>query len=203
MPWFRSTMRIRAVALYALCLCASAWPVASGAMELHGVQLPEHARQGSTELVLNGAGTRSVLFFKVYVAGLYLPHPAHSASSALDMPGPKLMRLVMLRDVSGREMADKLDADLRANLPKPRAAELEPALSRLRQLLAGQRELRSGQVIELRGLADGGLGIDVDARPLGEAFDTPGLFDALLRVWLGPHPADSSLKHALLGDASR
>ena len=198
MSWFRSALRRPALALL-----ACAWPLAASALQLHGVQVPPSERVGEQTLTLNGAGTRSVLFFKVYVAGLYLPRPAHDASAALDMAGPKLMRLVMLRDVSGREMADKLDSGLRDNVSKALAEQLAPSLTRLRELLAGQRELRSGQVIELRGLADGGMAIVVDGKPLGQSFDTPGLFDALLRVWLGPHPADSGLKRGLLGDTPR
>jgi len=33
----------------------------------------------------------------------------------------------------------------------------------------------------------------------GEPFKEPEFFDALVRIWLGPKPADSLLKHALLG----
>lgn len=202
MAWLRVPLRLptaRVLAAWLLAGCV-AWCGGASALVLHDVQVPAQQSEQGHSLALNGAGTRYVLFFKVYVASLYLPQPTRDASAALAMPGPKLLRLVMLRDVSGRELADKLDTDLHANLTPARAAELAPQLSRLRNLLAARPKMASGETIELLGLPAGGLQVRVDGKPLGEAFDTPGLFDALLRIWLGPRPADGRLKDALLGD---
>lgn len=192
-----TTASLRLLAAAALA-CAGAG--AAQALQLHGVELPAQRTLGGQTLVLNGAGTRYVLFFKVYVAGLYLPHPARDASAALDMPGARVLRLVMLRDVGGGELADKLDSDLRDNVSSRRRAELAPALTRLHDMLSARAELREGQVIELRDTPGTGLEVDVDGHALGDAFGAPGLFDALLRIWLGPAPADARLKRALLGD---
>lgn len=194
--------RTRALARRASLLLAGALACGGAqALELHGVHLPEQTQQGASTLALNGAGTRSVLFFKVYVAGLYLPHPTHSASDALAMPGPKLMRLVMLREVSGKELGEKLDASLRANLTPARLAELAPSLARLHELFASQRALREGQHVELSDEPGTGVVLRLDGRALGEPLAQPGLFDALLRVWIGASPADASLKRELLGKA--
>ena len=38
--------------------------------------------------------------------------------------------------------------------------------------------------------------------PQGEPFKEPEFFNALLRIWLGPTPADWKLKDALLGKAA-
>jgi hypothetical protein len=35
--------------------------------------------------------------------------------------------------------------------------------------------------------------------PQGEPFKEPEFYDALLRIWLGPNPADWKLKDSLLG----
>jgi hypothetical protein len=134
----------------ALLACAGACTGAAQAMQVHGVDFAPQEQQAGQALVLNGAGTRSFFIFKVYAAGLYLPHPARDASAALAMPGPKHMRLVMLRGVSGKELGDKLDSDIRANLPPAEIASLAPSLRRLRGLFATQRELREGQSIDLR-----------------------------------------------------
>ncbi|MGH8857241.1 MAG: chalcone isomerase family protein, partial [Polaromonas sp.] len=36
----------------------------------------------------------------------------------------------------------------------------------------------------------------------GEAFKEPEFFNALMRIWLGPQPADWKLKDVLLGKAA-
>src|SRR6266850_2165626 len=74
------------------------------AAELDGVQLE-----------LNGIGLRTRYFFKVYVAGLYLPQKVSSAQTALEGPGPKRIVLVMLRDASAEQFVDSIDAGLDAN----------------------------------------------------------------------------------------
>ncbi len=44
-----------------------------------------------------------------------------------------------------------------------------------------------------------GTVITVKGVPQGEPFKEPEFFNALLRIWLGPNPADWKLKDALLG----
>ena len=51
-----------------LLLCFSA-----KAAELDGVRLDDRVSAGKQELQLNGLALRTRFFFKVYVAGLYLP----------------------------------------------------------------------------------------------------------------------------------
>ena len=43
------------------------------AAEVSGVKLDDKVSVGGKELVLNGAGVRTKVVFKVYVASLYLP----------------------------------------------------------------------------------------------------------------------------------
>jgi hypothetical protein len=44
-----------------------------------------------------------------------------------------------------------------------------------------------------------GTMVIVKGVPQGEPFKEPEFFNALLRIWLGPSPADWKLKDALLG----
>ena len=46
------------------------------AAEVGGVNMPNTLKADGTDLVLNGAGTRTKFFIKVYVAGLYLNQKA-------------------------------------------------------------------------------------------------------------------------------
>ena len=185
---------------------ASAAPVASASapaqakpLLLHGVSVPRSAQVGSTRLVLNGAGTRYFLIFKVYVAELYLPRPTHSANEALGMDGPKLLRLVMLRDVSGKELGDKLTEDIKNNVPAADFATMITGLARMGGLFADRHELHEGDVVELTDVPGQGMHISINGQVEGAPYADANFFDNLLRVWLGPRPAEGRLKKALLG----
>jgi hypothetical protein len=183
---------------------ASAAPAASAPaqarpLRLHGVSVPRSAQVGSTRLVLNGAGTRYFLIFKVYVAELYLPRPTHSANEALGMDGPKLLRLVMLRDVSGKELGDKLTEDIKNNVPAADFATMITGLARMGGLFADRHELHEGDVVELTDVPGQGMHISINGQVEGAPYADANFFDNLLRVWLGPRPAEGRLKKALLG----
>ena len=181
----------------ALALPASA----AQALQIHGVAVPPTARVGTHPLVLNGVGTRYFLVFKVYVAELYLPQRANQASAAMTMPGPKLLRLVMLRDVSGDELGTKLTHDIQANVSTAEFNSMIDGLARMGQLFAQHKEMRSGDVIELADVPGQGMTVTINGQTTGAPFAEPGFFDNMLQVWLGDHPAAQRLKLALLGDA--
>ncbi|HET7200732.1 MAG TPA: chalcone isomerase family protein, partial [Burkholderiales bacterium] len=53
------------------------------AAEVAGVKVDERVELGPGELVLNGAGLRTRVFFKIYVAGLYLAEKRTHAEEVL------------------------------------------------------------------------------------------------------------------------
>ena len=61
------------------------------AAEVEGVKLADTVRLGDAgpELVLNGAGVRTRVFFKVYVGALYLQRKTAAAQAAIGDPGAK------------------------------------------------------------------------------------------------------------------
>ncbi len=186
----------------ALLLSTAAVTLPAKAVEIHGVQVAPTLQAGSQTLVLNGAGTRYFLVFKVYVAALYLPHRTTQAQQALDMPGARELRLVMLRDVSGKELGDKLTEGIQNNVSLADFGRLAPALARLGGLFAQKRQLKTGETVILQDTPGHGMRIVIDGLPAGSPYPEPGFFNALLKIWLGPSPADQRLKKALLGDAS-
>lgn len=194
--------RALALRLVFAAMLASVWPAAH-ALEIHGVAVAPSEQMAGKSLVLNGAGTRYFIIFKVYVAALYLPQKTTSAQAALDMPGPKALRLVMLRDVSGKELGDKLTEGIQNNVSPQEVAALAPSLARLGGLFAEKREIKSGETVMLRYVPGQGTTIDIDGVPSGPPYAAPDFFNALLKIWLGKAPAESRLKQALLGDAAR
>jgi hypothetical protein len=192
---------LRHIRRLALPLALALPATAAQALQIHDVKVPASASVGARQLVLNGAGTRYFLVFKVYVAELYLPQRTTTASAALQMPGPKLLRLVMLRDVSGDELGTKLTHDIQANVSTDAFNNMIDGLARMGQLFAQHKELHSGDVIELADVPGQGMTVTIDGQSTGAPFSEPGFFDNMLKVWLGDHPAAQRLKQALLGDA--
>ena len=61
----------------------------AAAVELEGVKVADTVQVESAALNLNGAGVRSIMFFKMYVIGLYLADKQHSAEAILADAAPK------------------------------------------------------------------------------------------------------------------
>ncbi len=83
-------------ALFALILTAASPALAR---EIAGRTVPETVTISSRALVLNGAGIRSALGFKIYVGALYLPRRTDDPGEAVSMPGPQRLDLIFLRTV--------------------------------------------------------------------------------------------------------
>ncbi len=186
--------RLAGLVLAAGLFAATGAHAAEGA----GVKLDDSQRVAGSELVLNGAGLRSKLFIKLYVAALYLPQKATAAAAALDAPGPRRMQLRLLREIG----ADTLHAALEEGLANNNTAlELEAIKAQSEQfgsLMKGLGKVREGDSVTLDFTADGvavSLNGEVRGKVAGAAFGK-----ALLKVWLGEKPADAALKKALLGN---
>jgi long-chain acyl-CoA synthetase len=182
----------RALSL-ALCLATGALQAA----EVAGVKIDETARVGSSDLVLNGAGLRSKLFFKVYVGALYAGQKANTPAAIYDSPQPRRMLLRMLRDMDAETLHGALDEGLRNNLTAAELAAMKGPAEQLGALMKGIGKVREGDAVVIDFTADG-LAVSLNNQPRGTV---PGadFARALLRVWLGDKPADASLKKALLG----
>ena len=61
----------------------------ASALEVKGVKVDETAQVGGTSLVLNGAGIRTKMVFKVYVAALYLTQKQTDANAVISDTGSK------------------------------------------------------------------------------------------------------------------
>jgi hypothetical protein len=175
---------------------------AAHALDMHGVPVSETVQLAGKALPLNGVGTRYFVFFKVYVAALYLPQKTTLPQVALDMPGPKELRLVMLRDVTGKELGDKLTEGIQNNVTQEEFTGLIPSMVRLGGLFAQRRNLKTGDIVTLRFIPGQGTTIDIDGVPSGAPYTDPNFFKDLLKIWLGKDPAETRLKSALLGDAA-
>ena len=81
-------------------------------------------------------------------------------------------------------------------------SRLAPSVLRMGQIFSDHKKLRVGDQLSIDWVPGTGTVLTVKGEVQGEPFKEPEFFHALLGIWLGPHPADEQLKHALLGTAA-
>lgn len=166
------------------------------ATEVAGVSVEERAQAGNTELVLNGAGVRTRLFFKVYVAALYAPKKSKVAATLIDSREPRRIVLHLLRDLDADTLFGALQEGLRKNLGEAELVRLKPDTDQFEQLMRGIGNARKGDIITIDFTDTTNVGFNGQARGSVGGAD---FARALLKVWLGEQPVDAALKQALLG----
>ena len=195
--------------LLALFVCAalSATGTARAAVGSDASALgDETVRVAGHALHLNGAGLGQRYVFKVYAIGLYLPEPRHTLADVLGCDGPARISIVMLRDVSSldfaRAIADSVAAHGTdpADTPTPGSA----SLATIGLAIAAQPQgLHEGDRLTFDWVPGVGTVVELNRRSLLQPVADRGLYDALLKVWLGARPTDTGLKSHLLGVAAR
>lgn len=194
-PALRRALALTTLALASLA--ASASPV-----DVAGVKLDDALELKGSKLQLNGAGVRYKAVFKVYTAGLYLGKKASTTEDVLAAPGAKRMAITMLRDIDANELGKLFTRGVEDNSPKSEMLQLIPGLVRMGQMFADQKQLKAGDSFTVDWLPGTGTVISVKGVAKGDPIKEQAFFNALMRIWLGPNPADWKLKDALLGKAA-
>jgi hypothetical protein len=169
------------------------------ARTVSGITIPDRVQVAGHELVLNGAGTRTKFFFDIYVCALYLPKPAASTQAVLAEPGPRriLMHFVFHK-VSRSQLVDGWNEGFEENTTKAERASLQQRIDAFDALFG---DAPKGQEALLDFVPGKGTTVTIDGTLRG-TIAGKDFNDALLRIWLGEHPATRSLKRAMLGKSS-
>lgn len=178
------------------CAAAVAW---AQPLEVEGVKLEATSQVGAAKLQLNGAGLRTKVFFKVYVAGLYTPQKATSAAQLLAQTGARRVTITMLRNVDAESFASALNDGLRDNHSEAQYAAMKPKIDALNANLKAVGEAKKGDVIHFEFVPEAGTQITVNGQARGSVIAGEDFFTAVLRIWLGDKPVDANLKKALIG----
>jgi uncharacterized cupredoxin-like copper-binding protein len=181
--------------------CTLAGP-AGAQVTLSGVKYDQAAELRGQKLQLNGAGIRYKGPFKVYTAGLYLGKRSESPEEALALPGAKRMSVVMLREIDAAELGKLFVRGVEDNMERAAMSKLIPGLMRMSQIFTEHKKLQPGDQFTIDWVPGTGTIVSVRGVPQGEPFREPEFFNALMRIWLGPVPADWKLKESLLGKAA-
>ncbi len=182
---------MRSIALF---LLGFALVSSAGAATLAGVDVPDKAQVANTDLVLNGVGLRTKLFFKIYVGGLYLPAKSSDASAIAAGNEPDRVLMHMIYEVSHDQFSDAWTDGFKDNNPQG----YDALHDQIQQFMGWFGDCKKDDVITLDYAPTQGTTVTwngtVRGTIPGEAFH-----HALLKVFLGPKPPTSSLKDGMLG----
>lgn len=189
-PWLLATALMLAV------------PAALAQATVSGVKFEETTDVRGAKLQLNGAGVRYKAVFKVYAAGLYLARKAGTMEEVLAVPGAKRISVTMLRDIDSSELGKLFSRGIEDNMEKKEFSKLIPGVLRMSQIFSDTKKLSAGDTFLIDWVPGTGTVLTIKGVPQSEPFKEPEFYNALMRIWLGPTPADWKLKDALLGKAA-
>jgi hypothetical protein len=164
---------------------------------LNGVTLPAKLTQDKTELVYNGGGIRKKMFFKIYVAGLYLPAKNKNGNEIVNADKPVCIRLQI---TSGVVSSDNMSESIREGFKLSTKGNTAPIQSKIDAFIGtfSKEEIKEGNVFELWYVP----GVGVKSYKNGKHVSTVEGLDfkkALFGIWLSDTPVDADLKNGLLG----
>ena len=174
-------------------------PAALAQATVSGVKFDETTEVRGARLQLNGAGVRYKAVFKVYAAGLYLTRKAGSTEEVLAAPGAKRISVTMLRDIESSELGKLFSRGIEDNMDKKEFSKLIPGVLRMSQVFSDTKKLNAGDTFAIDWVPGTGTVLTIKGVAQSEPFKEPEFYSALMRIWLGPNPADWKLKDALLG----
>lgn len=165
----------------------------SGAAKIEGVEFEERITTGDRLLELKSLGLlRYRVFFKGYVAALYL-EPGADSATALEAV-PKRLELEYFWDIGGEKFGPVAESALERNLDERSFERLRPQIETLHQ---SYQDVKPGDRYALTYIPGEGTelaknGVRLALVP-GEEFA-----EAYFRIWLGESPLDRDLRDQLL-----
>jgi hypothetical protein len=169
------------------------------AIEVAGLKFDDTAKVAGKELKVNGAGVRVRIVIKVYALVLYLPEKKDTTAGVLETQGPRRFSLGLLREVTGDELGQAFMAGITANTDKAERSKFVNQLAQFGEAFVNIPQGKKGDVITVDWIPDTGTVMTLNGKPIGEPMKDVNFYNAILKIWLGDKPVDSSLKPALLG----
>ena len=167
------------------------------AMELAGVAIEEKiVNDEGTTLVLNGAGIRKKLFFKIYIAELYLEKRQEVAKDAIADEGSKRVVMHFLYEKVGK---DKIVEGWNDGFVNNNESEMLNALQSRIDLFNKmfQEDMVEGDKVFFDYIPGKGTSVNIKGSIKGTIVGKD-FNDALLSIWLGGNPVSSDLRQDLL-----
>ena len=188
-------------ALAAASLCALLAQPAL-AVEVGGVKLDDTVQLASQELKLNGAGVRYKIVFKVYTIALYLPEKKTQLADILALPGPRRLEIVMLRDISSQDLGKSFTEGLNRSSDQTDRTRLLNHTMQFGAMFEMVPGLKKGDMLTVDWLPEEGTLCRLNGKQIGEKVPDLAFYNAMRKIWIGAHPADTQLRAHLLGEVT-
>jgi hypothetical protein len=188
-------------AVAAAVLAASSLP--AFAAEVAGVKFADTVTVAGHELKLNGAGVRTKLVFKVYALGFYLQDRKSTVADVLAAQGPRRIRIVSMRDLSSDDFGMAFMKGLNDNVGAEERTKLLPQTKAFGEMFAQFPGLKKGDELVVDWNPSVGSQSFLNGKKVGEPQPDLAFFNAIMRIWIGNKPVDSSLKPKLLWNAEK
>ena len=164
------------------------------AKTVYDINLPDTVTVAGETLQLNGYGLRKKFFFKIYLGSLYTKEKATTTDQVLAIPGSKLIRMNFLyKKVEKEKITEAFAEGFAENSPQ---LIDNPELEQFLHLF--NADFFAGDQVDLELTADGTVRVRQNSEVLGSIPST-NLVKAILLIYLGDSPADTSLKKGMLG----
>ncbi|GIU46281.1 chalcone isomerase family protein [Shewanella algidipiscicola] len=167
----------------------------ANAKTIADVEVAETIQLADNTLQLNGAGVRSKFFMDLYVGSLYLQQPSSDVEAIINAP----KAVIRLNITSGMITSDKMSDAIITGFDDATQGHVAPIKQHIDTFMALFNEpIVDGDQFTFE--TTQGVGVSayknnqLQANIQGEDFR-----QALLNIWLGDSPAQSSLKAAMLG----
>jgi hypothetical protein len=196
-----ATNRFSFKALLAGAFLALACGQVLAAVEVGGYKYEDSLNVAGKDLVLNGAGIRTKLIFKVYSAGLYLQSKASTVDAVLKSEGPRRIRLVMMRDITSEDFGTAFMTSLNNNVSKEDRSKIVSQISKYGEMFGQLEAIKKGDTLDTDWIPGAGTQCYLNGKKIGSLIPDLLFYNSVLRIWLGDKPADSTLKTKLLAVA--
>lgn len=175
-----------------ICLAGPVW-----AKKIADVEIEEKIVNGDgVELKLNGAGIRKKVFFKIYIAELYLENQQKEAQAVIADEGAKRVVMHFLYDEVGKDkLVDGWKEGFSANNDIETQKALQLRIDTFNAMF--DEDMVKGDIIVFDYTPGKGTLVTIKGKDRG-FIEGKDFNDALLSIWLGNKPVSSDLRKDLL-----
>ena len=179
---------------FLICLFSSL----ANAKEIADINFNESVKiEGADQLLkLNGLAIRHKLFFKIYIAALYVEQVSQDADALIQHTGAKRMTMHFIYDEVPREkLINGWLEGFEDNVSDDALALLKP---RIDQFNAMFETLHKDDEVFMDYLPGQGTRVTIKGKNKG-FIKGQDFYQALLKIWLGEDPVTDDVKSGLLG----
>jgi hypothetical protein len=193
-------MRLLFRTFAAACLCIAGTLATAAEVDVEGFKFADSASVHGANLVLNGAGTSSILSAKSTAVAFYLPRKQSTMEGAVGEKGAKRIQFYMMRDVSARDLSNAMLDRIRQNAAEDFAANIMQT-AQLGAVFGNRAKVFKGDVMVIDyDPATKSSSFTLNGQKIGDTIQGEAFFPMMMKVWIGPKVRGST-RDALLGVA--